>query len=271
MAGIRAHRLIVVMTASVLLLAGGATAALGRETAVDPITASATVTASPYSFWYGQVNRDGLCRLVSGCVSASGSGDDWTFQVRVDAPGGVQTVPVSVHVLESVPFQRMALTFSMDAALGQLHGDAVLTIAPVGASTRVRMSFENMMASGIAQAAIPEFSALVQPSLTAQLSSLSVERRDSGVKVKVRLVKGKKATAHVAVVAPSATKPAATATGRMRVLVDGNVACTAKVRKSSGSCRFAPPQPASMVRVVVVGKLSNGYPVWNSGQARYPR
>jgi hypothetical protein len=210
--------------------------------------------------------------MISGCVSATGADPNWVFKVNVMLMGaGAQTVDVNVRVVEQAVARNAAYALSFSSPFGSLTGQVHVTLTPNGAATAVAIDLKDMVATGFAQESIPQFLAALQPYLTAQLKGLSRERVDAGTKVKLTVTQGTRAKARVVVTAPSLTSRRPTAKGVMRVLVGSRVVCTGIVRASKGTCSFTPPKKGVKVRAVVTGTLSNGYPVWNSGTARYGR
>lgn len=255
-----------------LVAAGGVTAVLAETATLDGVSATGRVDSTPLSFWFGQVNRDGICRMVSGCVGATGADPNWVFQVNVDVPGvGIQAIPVNVTAGPQVVGESASYRLSYDSSIGSLNGTVNLALKPAGDATNVTLTLQDFQATGLAAQSIPQFQAIFQPYVQAQLGVLSRERVDAGTKVTLVVKPGSKAKASVVVTATSMTKAKPKATGQMRVLIGKKVVCTAKVRNSRGSCSFAPPKKGTQVRAVVTGKLSNGYPVWNSASKKYGR
>lgn len=250
----------------------GVNRVLAETTTLDGITATGLVDSSPESFWFGQVNRDGICRMISGCVSATGADPTWVFKVNVALTGsGVQTLDVNVKVVEQSVSTRAVYALSFASPLGTLDGTVDLALKPKGSSTVVTLMLRDMVSTGFAQESIPQFAQNLQPVLTSQLALLSRERVDAGTKVALTITPGTRAVARVKVSAASLTTKQPKARGQVRVLVGGKVVCAGTVRNSVGGCAFPAPKKGTLVRAVVTGTLSNGYPVWNSGTRKYGR
>jgi carbon monoxide dehydrogenase subunit G len=261
---------IAVLAAVLLTSLVGVSRVLAETTTLDGLTATARVEASPYSFWFGQVNRDGICRLISGCVSATGADPNWVFKVDVPLVGsGTQTLDVNVQAADQVTGEKARYTLGFDSPLGTLHGNVDLVLKPSGDATIVSLQLNDMVATGFAQESIPQFQQSLQPYLASQMSILGRQRDDAGTKVTLAVKPGSKAQAKVVVSGASLTKKAPKARGKLRVLVGNKVVCTAEVRNSKGACRFTAPKKGAEIRAVVTGTLSNGYPVWNSATKRY--
>lgn len=237
---------------------------------LDGLNSSSRVDVAPDAFWFGQMNRDGLCRLLTGCESATGSGSNWIFRMRVPVPVvGMQLVDVNVRVTEQVLLEKMSLSLSYDSALGSLKGDVTVSLRSSGQATIVTVAVQDMSGTGFGATAIPQLQERLVPDLKAGLADLNRETTVAGTKVLLTLSKGRMARASVTVTGSSLTKEPPRATGQMRVVVGGKVVCTARVKSNKGQCRFRAPARGAKVRVIVTGSFDNGYPIWSSAMKRY--
>ena len=245
---------------------------VGEPITLDGLNSSARVAVTPDAFWFSEMNRDGICRLLTGCESATGSGSDWVFRMGVDVPvTGFQTVDMNVRVAERVLLERMRLSLSYDNVLGSLRGDLVISLKPSGGSTIVTVKVEDMTGNGVAAAAIPELQSRLAPDLQSGLTDLNGANARAAAKVLVTVTPGRVAVARVKVTGTSLTAKPPTAKGQMRVVVGGKVVCTAPVKASKGQCRFKPPARGAKVQVSVTGTFSNGYALSGSATKRYGR
>jgi hypothetical protein len=237
---------------------------------IDGMAVSGQVANTAEAFWYGQMNRDGICGMLSGCVGASGADPNWVFQIAYDVPGlGLQTIPVNVTVTQQDPPTSLRLAMAFDATGGSLRGDVRLSIRPVSNRATVSMEVVRVETSGFASAALPQIQADLPAFFASELTSLSSEPVMAGTKVAMTVVPGKVAKVRVKVTGASLTRVSPVASGVLRVLVGSKIVCTGKVARSAGTCSFTPPPRGSAVRAVVTGAFSNGYQIWNSAQARY--
>lgn len=255
--------------AATLMGIGALSTSLAETSTLDGLQATGRVEASRYSFWYGQVNRDGICALISGCTSASGAEGNWVFQVAIDTPAGVQTMPVTVATVEQTVFTDARYRLAFTSAVGNLNGDVVLALKQVGKSTDVTVRLEKMVASGFATDAIQQFQQNLQPYLTSRLAILSRERVEAATDVTLKVRPGARAVASVTVTGTSLTARKPVATGVLHLLVNDKLVCVAKVSKSKASCRFAAPSKGARIQAVVTGSFNNGYAIWNSAAGKY--
>ena len=238
--------------------------------ALTGTSAVATVSADPYSTWYAQMNRDGICALMTGCQSATGDDGKWVFAVLVDVPGlGLQTVSVPIEVTESVPFQSMSLHLTAGGVIGTVDADVEAVLTPTGAGTSVALTIVKATTSGLAETYVPQFIEQFAPTVSSQLAALDSERSSAGIKVALTVKKGKKATARVRVTAATLSESAPVAAGTVRIMIGPKVVCATALRASQATCSFTKPKKATLVRAVVIGEFDNGYGVWNSATARY--
>ncbi|MDO8308414.1 MAG: hypothetical protein Q7V58_08670 [Actinomycetota bacterium] len=255
--------------AATLIGVGAVSAALAETSTLDGLQATGRVEASRYSFWYGQVNRDGICALISGCTSATGADGNWVFQVAIDTPAGVQTMPVTVATVEQTVFASARYRLAFTSVVGNLNGDVVLALKQVGKSTDVSVRLEKVVASGFATDAIPQFQQHLQPYLTSRLGILSRERIEAGTDVTMKVRPGARAVATVTVTGASLSARKPVATGVLRLLVNDKPVCIARVSKSKATCRFAAPAKGARIQAVVTGSFNNGYEIWNSAAGKY--
>ena len=267
----------VAVVVALLLVAGiFATSAVARvwnePITLDGLTSTARVAVTPDAFWFGEMNRDGLCRLLTGCESATGSGTNWVYRMGVDVPGvGFQTVDMNVRVADQVVLKMVRLSLSYDSALGSLKGDLTVSLRPSGQATIVTVKVEDMSGTGVAAMAIPELQARLTPDLQAGLADVALQGKVTGAKVLLNLTPGSTAVAKVKVTGASLTSKSPTARGLMRVVVGGKVVCTAPVKASKGQCRFRAPAKGAKVQVAVTGTFSTGSRFSASATKRYGR
>lgn len=234
------------------------------------VTAAGAISADPYSVWIAQMNRDGICALITGCQSASGTGDDWVLSMLVDVPGiGLQTVPVPVRVVETVPFRSMTLKLTASGIIGSVDAEVDAVLTPQGTGATVALTIVKATTSGLAETFVPQFIERFEPAVQAQLATLNSERASAGIKVSLTLQKGARTTARVRVTAASLSQTVPRAAGVVRILVRNRVVCRSTLRASTATCAFPAPPRGTLVRAVVTGQFDNGYTVWNSAMARY--
>lgn len=245
--------------------------ALGASATLDGLTATGTTTASPSTFWYAQVNRDGICGLIAGCVSARGEDPSWVLRVQYEGPAGIQATDVDVAIVSQQAPNAARYRLSFDSTVGSMVGDVVLGVAVRGPGSTVTVTLEGMTATGFATGILDQFRTQLQPYLTGRLEALDAERAAAGATVALTVRPGAKAIAQATVRAATLTRQAPRATGTMRVISRGTVLCTAPIRASQATCSFRPPPRGSVLETVVTGTLSNGYALWASAQTRYGR
>ncbi len=251
-----------------------ATAAVAQVVAtprsIDGMAVSGQVANTPEAFWYGQMNRDGICGMLSGCLSASGADPNWVFQIAYDIPGvGLQTIPVDVTVAQQDPPASLRLAMAFDTTGGSLRGDVRLSVKAAGNRASVSMEVVRVETTGFASAALPQIQADLPGFFSSELASLSSEPVMAGTKVALTISGRKVAKARVKVTGASMTGVSPVASGLLRVLLGNKIVCTARVTRSVGTCSFTPPPKGTTVRAVVTGAFGNGYPIWNSAKARY--
>lgn len=234
------------------------------------VTAVGTVAADRYSTWYAQMNRDGICALITGCQSASGDSDAWVFTMLVDVPGlGLQTIPVPVEVTQAVPYRSMRLNFTASGVIGTVDAEVEAVLTSSGSGTTVTLTIVNATTSGLAETYVPQFIELFEPVVQSQLATLDSERASAGITVALSLKAGKRAKARVRVTATTLSETDPVAAGTVRIMVGKKVVCVAALRASQATCTFPKPKRKAWVRAVVTGQFDNGYEVWNSTAARY--
>lgn len=238
--------------------------------ALAGVTAAGSVDADPYATWLSQMNRDGICALLTGCRAASGEGGQWVFSMLVDVPGaGLQTIPVPVTVTKTVPYRSMDLTLQASGVVGTVDAAVRAELTPAGRGTTVRLTIVRATTSGLAETYVPQFIDQFEPVMQAQLATLDDQRTGAGITVALRITSGRKARAAVSVKATSLTSLTPLASGTVRILVGQKVVCVAKLQRSKGACAFTRPPRGTWVRAVVTGEFDNGYRIWNSATARY--
>lgn len=258
---------------AVVLGLGSFTAVWRAEAAPSALagaSATGTLAADPYSVWLAQMNRDGICALITGCQSATGSGTDWVLSMLVDVPGlGLQTVPVPVQVSDVVPYRSMRLRMTAEGAIGAVNADVDVALVPRSGGTAVTLTIDKATTSGLAEAFVRQFITQFEPSVQDQIATMNGTRASADVRVALTIQRGRKATARVRVTAATMSATPPVASGTMRVLAGSRTLCVAQVRSSRGVCRFSPPSRSTVLRAVVIGEFDNGYPLWNSAVARY--
>ncbi|MDD2858382.1 MAG: hypothetical protein PHU75_06840 [Candidatus Nanopelagicales bacterium] len=263
---------VVVFTGAGVLATSAVARAMADPVKLDGVSSTARVPMTPDAFWYSQVTRDGLCQLLTGCVSASGAGTDWIYRMKVPVPGmGVQTVDMKAQVVEQVLLEKVRMSLSYDNVLGSIKGDVTVSLKPSGQSTDVTVAFEDMSANGVAATALPVLQARLAPDLQSGLVVVSRKNARAGTKVQLTITPGSRATARVKVTGSTLTIVPPKAAGQMRVIAGRKVLCTAPVKAGAGQCRFKPPAKGVPVQAVVTGKFSNGYAFAGSATKRYGR
>lgn len=261
-------------TTTALLLGVGVASQWRAEaapSALTGVTAVGTVQADPYSTWYAQMNRDGICALITGCQSATGTGANWVFSMLVDVPGvGLQTLAVPIEVTETVPYRSMNLTLTASGVIGSVDADVQAVLTPNGTGTTVTLTIVKATTSGLAETYVPTFIEQFQPVVQSQLATLDAQQASAGVTVALTVTKkGRKATARVQVAAATLSDAVPVAAGTVRIMVGRKVVCVTALRASQATCRFPKPARKAWVRAVVTGEFDNGYAVWNSTKVRY--
>ncbi len=252
------------------LLASGVWTAVGvsgvaaAEASIDGVVVTGTVTSTPNSFWFGQMNRDGVCNVIPGCVGARGAGDDWvlTVQLPVAIPGA-STIDVNVKVTNRVILKSMGLKMTYSSPqLGDLDAAMTVSLTPKGGDTEVSLKVESVTATGAIATGVPSFSAALKPRMTTTMAQLSEDRVIAGTKVRMKM--SRSGIARVVVTGTGLTKSRPVATGTLYLVADGKVVCTSTVRRSVGTCKLPRLSQGTEVRATVVGEFDNGYPIWNS-------
>jgi len=234
------------------------------EGSIDGLVATGRVTSTPNSFWFGQLNKDGVCAVIAGCTSARGDGDSWalTVQLPVAIPGGL-SADVNVKVTKRVPLKSMSLKMTYSSAqLGDLDADMTIGLKPRGGDTDVTLTMDSVTATGAIATGVPSFGAALQPRMTAALAKLSQDRDIAGTDV--NLAVSGSGVAKVTVSGKGLSSKAPVAKGKFYVVAGDEVVCTGSITRSRGSCKLKRLPAGTEVRATVVGEFDNGYPIWNS-------
>ena len=252
------------------LLASGVWTAVGvagvaaAEASIDGLVATGTVTSTPNSFWFGQMNRDGVCNVIPGCIGARGTGDNWvlTLQMPVAIPG-ISTVDVDVKVTNRELLKSMSLKMTYaNPQLGDLDAAMTVGLRPKGGDTEVSLTMDSVKATGAIATGVPSFGAALKPRMDTTMAQLSEDRVIAGTKVRMKI--SNSGTARVVVTGTGLAKSRPVATGTLYIVADGKVVCTANVRRSVGTCKLPRLAPGTEARATVAGTFDNGYPIWNS-------
>ncbi len=252
------------------LLASGVWTAIGvssvaaAEASIDGVVVTGRVTSTPNSFWFGQMDRDGVCGVIPGCIAARGDSDNWvlTLQMPVAIPG-VSSVDVNVKVTNRVPLKSMSLQMTYSSPqLGDLDASMTVSLQPRGGDTDVSLTMNSVTATGAIATGVPSFAAALKPRMTATMAQLSEDRVIAGTKVRLSVTGSGRAAVVVTGTGLASAPPVAT--GKLYVVAGDKVVCTGAVTRSKGSCKLPRLAPGTEVRATVVGDFNNGYPIWNS-------
>lgn len=244
--------------------AGGLASVASADAAIDGLVVNGRVTSTVNSFWFGQMNRDGLCNVMAGCLAARGEGDSWVLTIAMPvAIPGVSSVDVNVQVTERVPLKSMSLKMTYSSAqLGDLDASMTVSLSPRGGDTDVVLTMEKVTATGAIATGVSSFASALQPRMTATMAQLSEDRVIAGTKVRLAISRSGKAT--VVVTGKGLAKGSPVASGTVYMVAGDKVVCTGNVSRSRGSCKLPKLAPGTEVRATVVGQFDNGYPIWNS-------
>lgn len=250
---------------------------MAQPESLSGLTAGATVHASRYDVWYGQLNAAGICRLLPGCESADKTDAGWNFTIGQRLPTvGQVAIDVSATHIRKVRHRSIAFTLSSDSALGTVRAAVAirLTRRP-DHHTRLTVHVGSAQATGMAaKVVIPLLRDNLQANLRSTAKGLDVVRHQSRIRTDLQIRRipgsgGRRLAARVGLRVRSQAIRKPLATGKLRVLVGNQVMCIKPVRASHGHCRFATPRADTRVSAVVTGRYDNGYQVWNTGSRRW--
>lgn len=247
---------------------------------ISRMAGTVTYRASPGTLWSWSEDPKWLCSLVPSCIEASRApGTPETIRMQISLagvgiplPANLTTVPVSVVVSDRVAGSSLALSISVENALGDFRSKAKLTITPSGLDdARSRLTYKTLEASGSGITGSTVIRALTQ-SVQAQLDSSAAAYYEyvALAPVTTLAVRGLRTNAKTGrtpvQVTATTTFPAGftppTTSGTVRIFVNGQLRCTTFMTTSKANCMVKmPARKVSKVIAVLKGNLSSGTPV----------